>query len=100
VLLVSLFLLTHSASAKRAAPKAVPPVVYHGATYSVPNDNGKVGYILASYSDGKGLFQIKIFETDIDPKLEEDVQWVFITGTETHGQLVGNQGREVPLLLR
>lgn len=71
--------------AKRLAPKAVSSVVYRGTTYSAPNDNGRVGYILASDSTGKVLFQIRIFEAKIDPKLEEDVQWVFITELKLTG---------------
>ena len=78
VLLVVVFACVDSASAKRAAPKPVSPVVYQGVTYSAPNDNGRVGYILASDAAGKVLFQIKVFETEIHPKLEEDVQWIFI----------------------
>lgn len=73
-------LLAAGLSAKRAAPKPVPPVVRNGVRYSVPNDNGRIGHVVAT-NDGsrKTLWDIKIFEVQIDPKLEEDVQWVFIT---------------------
>jgi hypothetical protein len=71
--------------AKRRAPKAVATAVYGDTTYSAPNDNGRIGYILASDSAGKVLFQIRIFEIAIDPKLEEDVQWVFITELKLTG---------------
>lgn len=55
--------------------------------YSVPNDNGRIGHVVASDDrSGKTLWDIKVFEVQIDPKLEEDVQWVFITDLK----LVGN----------
>lgn len=55
--------------------------------YSVPNDNGRIGHVVASDDrSGKTLWDINIFEVQIDPKLEEDVQWVFITDLK----LVGN----------
>jgi hypothetical protein len=71
--------------AKRRAPKAVASVVYRDTSYSAPNDNGRLGYILASDSTGKVLFQIRVFETEIDAELEEDVQWVFITELKLTG---------------
>lgn len=80
-------LLPAGLSAKRAAPKPVSPVVRDGVKYSVPNDNGRIGHVVASDDrNGKTLWDIKIFEVQIDPKLEEDVQWVFITDLK----LVGN----------
>jgi hypothetical protein len=84
-LILALALSVPLLRAKRVPPKAVAPVVYRGTTYSAPNDDGRVGYILASDSDGKRLFQIHIFDTEIDPKLEEDVQWVFITKLKLTG---------------
>lgn len=74
-------------SAKRAAPEPVSPVVRNGVRYSAPNDNGRVGHVVASDDQsGKTLWDITIFEVQIDPKLEEDVKWVFITDLK----LVGN----------
>ena len=71
---------------KRAAPEPVAPVTYEGIKYSAPNDDGRIGYVQASDSLGKHLFRIKVFQTKINPNLEEDVQWVFISGL----RLVGN----------
>jgi hypothetical protein len=85
VVLMALAISVPRSWAKRLAPKPVPPVVYRGTTYSVPNDNGRIGYIVASDSAGRNLFQIKIFETKIDPNLEEDVQWIFITELKLAG---------------
>jgi len=71
---------------KRAAPEPVAPVSYEGIKYSAPNDDGRVAYVQASDSVGKHLFRIRVFQTEINPDLEEDVQWVFISGLK----LVGN----------
>jgi hypothetical protein len=72
--------------AKRAAPKPVPPVVRNGVKYSAPNDNGRIGHVEASDArSGATLWDIKVFEVQIDPKLEEDVQWVFITDLKLEG---------------
>jgi hypothetical protein len=34
---------------------------------------------------GKTVWDTKVFEIEIDPKLEEDVQWVFITELKLAG---------------
>ncbi len=38
--------------------------------------------------NGGKLWQVSVFETKIDPKLEEDVQWVFIVGMKLSGNSV------------
>jgi hypothetical protein len=88
VLLIALLLSVNSAFAKRGAPKPVPPVKYKGITYSAPNNYGMINYVLASDSTGKELFRIKVFEMPIDTRLEEDVQWVFITDLTLTGSLL------------
>jgi hypothetical protein len=85
VLLVLLPLSAHFAAAKRGAPDTVPPVLFKGVTYSAPNKNGMINYVLASDLSGKELFRIKVFDMPIDPKLEEDAQWIFITHLELSG---------------
>jgi hypothetical protein len=83
-----------SVSAKRGAPEPVPPVVYKGVTYSAPNNNGMINYVLASDATGRELFRIKVFDMTIDPKLEEDVQWIFITNLKLSGSaLLVKDGR-------
>ena len=84
-LLLAFLLSVDSASGKRAAPKPVPPVSYKGITYSAPNRAGTTNYVYASDSTGKDLFRIKVFDMPIDPNLEEDVQWVFITDLRLSG---------------
>ena len=72
-------LLPAVALAKRAAPLPVEPVVYEGVRYLAPNDDGQRAYIQAwDVQTRKQLWELTVFTNRIDPKLEEDVQWVFI----------------------
>jgi hypothetical protein len=72
-------LIPHLASAKRIAPASVEPVVYEGIRYVAPNDDGRRGYIEAwDVKTNKKLWELTVFTNRIDPKLEADVQWVFI----------------------
>src|SRR6266513_5850648 len=65
--------------AKRSAPAKIEPVVYQGVRYIAPNDDGRHAYIEAwDVRTNKKLWYVTIFVNRIDPKLEEDVQWVFI----------------------
>jgi hypothetical protein len=65
--------------AKRAAPAKVEPVIHDGIRYVAPNDDGRRGYIEAwDVQANKKLWDLTVFTNRIDPKLEEDVQWVFI----------------------
>jgi hypothetical protein len=71
--------------AKRAAPKPVTPVVHNGVRYEAPNLDGAEGKIEArNESTGKKLWEVVIYRIKIDPRLEKDVQWVFITGLAIH----------------
>jgi hypothetical protein len=74
-----LVLLPCSASAKRIAPVKVEPVTYKGIRYVAPNDDSRRGYIQAwDVTTNKKLWELTVFINRINPKLEEDVQWVFI----------------------
>ncbi len=81
--LLALFLtvaITGDAWAKRAAPKPVAPVVHDGVKYVAPNVNGREGKVEArSEKTGEKLWDAVIYTVKIDPNLEADVQWVFIT---------------------
>jgi hypothetical protein len=67
------------AAAKRTAPAKVEPVIHDGIRYVAPNDNGRRAYIEAwDVQTNKKLWDLTVFTNPIDPKLEEDVQWVFI----------------------
>jgi hypothetical protein len=72
-------LLPCLASAKRTAPVKVEPVIHESIRYVAPNDDGRRGYIEAwDVQTNKKLRDLTVFTNRIDPKLEEDVQWVFI----------------------
>jgi hypothetical protein len=74
-----LVLLPSVASAKRAAPATVEPVIHEGIRYVAPNDDGRRGYIQAwDIKTNKKLWELTIFTNRIDPTLEKDVQWIFI----------------------
>jgi hypothetical protein len=68
------------AAAKRIPPAKVAPVVYEGIRYVAPNDDGRRAYIEAQdIQTNRKLWDLTVFTNRIDPKLEEDIQWVFIS---------------------
>ena len=68
------------AAAKRIPPAKVAPVVYESIRYVAPNDDGRRAYIEAwDIQTNSKLWDLTVFTNRIDPKLEEDVQWVFIS---------------------
>jgi len=90
-------MITAEAWAKRAGPKPVAPVVHDGVRYVAPNTNGREGKVEArSEKTGTRLWDVVVYTVKIDPNLEEDVQWVFITGLEARGSflLVTNEKGE------
>ena len=82
--------LPELASAKRIAPAKVDPVVSDGIRYAAPNDDGRHAYIEAwNVGTNNKLWELTIFTNAINPNLEKDVQWVFITALNIHdGRLV------------
>ena len=87
-------LLAAEAQAKRMPPKPVTPVVHEGVKFVAPNGNGREGKIEAlDEKTGKKLWDAVIYTKEIDPNLEEDVQWVFITELAVQGNklLVTNE---------
>ena len=58
-------------------------MIYQGVRYIAPNDDGRRAYIEAwNIRTNKKLWDLTVFTNHIDPKLEEDVQWVFIKTLE------------------
>ena len=96
--------LPGSISAKRIAPAAVEPVIHEGVRYVVPNDDGRRAYIEAwDVRTNKKLWDLTVFTNRIDPKLEEDVQWVFINtlSIRDHTLIVTSErGRPTRLIYR
>ena len=79
IFVAAALLLPSLTLAKRVVPAEVKPVVHQGIRYIAPNDDGRRAYIEAwDIRTNKKLWDLTIFVNRIDPKLEEDVQWVFI----------------------
>jgi hypothetical protein len=78
-IVLALALLSSLAPAKRIAPANVEPVIHEGVRYVAPNDDGHRAYIEAwDTKSNQKLWELTVFANRIDPKLEEDVQWVFV----------------------
>ena len=79
VIFFTIALLPCLTYAKRAAPVKVEPVIYQGVRFVAPNDDGRRAYIEAwDAQTNKKLWELTVFTNRVDPKLEQDVQWVFI----------------------
>lgn len=74
--------------AKRGPPKEVEPVIYNNINYIAPHE--KMGYVEAfNNTTGKKLWEIKVYDVKIDPNMETDVQWIFITNLSiVNGKLI------------
>jgi hypothetical protein len=97
VCLLLTLLISTEAQAKRMPPKPVTPAVHEGVKFVAPNGNGREGRIEAlDEKTGKKLWDVVIYTKEIDPNLEEDVQWVFITDLAVQGTklLVTNEKGE------
>jgi tricorn protease-like protein len=82
------------ALAKRIAPKEVKPVEHDGVKYTAPHDNGREGKVVAEdEKTKKKLWDVTVYKVKIDANEEEDVQRVFISGLERHGEklIVANE---------
>jgi hypothetical protein len=79
VLLLCVF-CSVSATAKRVAPRDVPPVTANGIRYSAEGD-GRDSYVVATDAkSGQTLWRVKVFHTRIKFwQGEEDNQWLFIS---------------------
>jgi hypothetical protein len=79
-------LLPALVSAKCIAPTKVEPVIHEGIRYVAPNDDGRRAYIEASdVQTNKRLWDLTIWANPIDPKVEEDIQWIFIKALGVRG---------------
>ena len=88
--------ITGDAWAKRGPPQKVAPIVQDGVKYVAPNASGRVGKVEArSEKTGEKLWDAAVYTVKIDPNLEEDVQWVFITRLSgPRRQIPGDQREE------
>jgi hypothetical protein len=86
-MLIGIVLLTmgFNAEAKRVPPRDVEPVIYKDVKYIAPhfkiiNKEVRRGYVEAwDRKTNKKLWEIQVYKIDDDPKLEQDVQDIFIT---------------------
>jgi hypothetical protein len=77
------------AYAKRLPPPSPAPITLNGIQYSAPNRNGTYGTVRAvNFKTGKMLWDQTIYKIAVDPKLESDVQWVYIRKLQRQGQLI------------
>ena len=64
--------------AKRMAPREVEPVTYQGIKYVA--NHARMGFVEArEVKTGKKLWEQQLYQVQIDPRRERDVQDVFIT---------------------
>ena len=67
------------AEAKRMPPKPVTPIFSAGIEYFSDGD-GRDEYVAAKdVKTGKLLWRVHVIHNRIDTRMEEDVQWVFVT---------------------
>ncbi len=78
--------------AKRAAAAEVPPVVDHGVKYVFPHfstegGEAQAGGVVEARDEKSGalLWRVRVYSTRVDPKLERDVQDVFLTSARLEG---------------
>ena len=87
LVLLAALVLPMAAFAKRIPAPVIEPVVHEGVRYTVPNDRGTVGYVVASdVATGKQLWKKTVFRKCICPFFEHDVQWVFIRQMRLDGE--------------
>ena len=95
LVVVMSLLLAPAVIAKRAPPADVKPALSKGVEDRAPQD--KMGFVEAwDKAAGKMLWEKRVYEVQIDPALERDVQHVFITKLEVDAGklLVSNERNE------
>src|SRR6059058_2446681 len=104
LLLSIITLLPYFALARRSAPPRVEPAIHDGIRYVTPNDDGRRAYIEAwDVQTNRKLWDLTVFTNRIDPTLEEDVQWVFITSLSLRNDMLvvtSERGRTYQLDLK
>lgn len=86
-LFLALAIAIPPALAKRAAPAEVAPVTVGEVEYSVPL--WEMGFVVAKdVKTRKELWRVRVYKVTIGPKLEEDVQHVFIKSLSHEGGML------------
>ena len=74
--------------AKRVHPPKVTPITKDGITYTATGD-GKTACVVASDANtGKELWKAKIYHVHINPFIEEDNQWIYISEMNLSGNAI------------
>jgi hypothetical protein len=93
-----------AASAKRKAPSPVPPLIWQGVEYRAPLDLDHMGHVQAfELPSHRKLWETKVYHVWPIPLLEEDNQWVFVSGMRVqNGKLLvsNEEGKNYRLDLR
>jgi hypothetical protein len=85
LMLVSISVM-NLAYAKRSQAAKVEPVVHEGVRYVAPSMDGRQAVVEAwDVAGGQKLWSVTVFKVSIQPLLEEDVQWVFISAMRVEG---------------
>ncbi len=91
--------LMFPAIAKRSAPLELKEITIGAVIYSAPHD--AMGFVVATNGETKKeLWRVRIYEVKKDPKLEGDVQDVFITSLVKDGEsliVTNEQGKKFRL---
>lgn len=83
------FALAATAFAERTAPPSVTPVFAGPLRIEAPNTDGRVARIEAfDRFGGQRVWSAVVFESKIDPSIEEDAQWHFIRSLRVVGDFV------------
>ncbi len=70
-----------TAFAKRRAPSPIPAIVWQGVEYRAPLDVDHMGHVQAfELPSHRKLWETKVYYVWTIPLLEEDNQWVFVSG--------------------
>ena len=99
-----LFAAITTADAKRGPAPPVNTVVVGSIRYSAPPDPDHMGYVIATdVTSGMELRRQRIYRVFINPFVETDIQWVFITSLVRQGNalmITNEQGRHFTLDLK
>ena len=82
--------------AKRVPSPKVDPLIFNDVKFIVPVH--KMGYVEAwDIKTGQKLWATKVYEVNIDPETEPDVQWIFITKIfiKNNKLIVVNEARNI-----
>ena len=79
-------LICPAARAKRKPPEPVPPVVSGDVRYSVGGNGTAQSIVASAVGSGAVLWRVEVFRTKINPRMEKDVQDVFITDLTVAGR--------------